>query len=159
MEFLRAGYLSNSTQNLYLQVIKSLYRYAVDTQYVYESPVKGIRLESYKPKSIKQAIITNEDVRSFSSFLEDGNLSMRRNRALLCAVFFCTLKISEALSLRRSDFLLHEDGSYLKVTSKKAKNRLVSVPEYARNVILDYIKDVQGIEPDEYLFCTFVGKI
>jgi site-specific recombinase XerC len=82
---------------------------------------------------------------------------MQRDRALVCAVFFCTLKISEATALKLSDFHINEKGCHFSVT-KNIRQRTVSVPNYASKAIQDYIEILPGYYSNNFLFCTFIGK-
>jgi len=122
------------------------------------NPAQEILTKQTKSKTLKHPIITFEEVRAFCSFLEDGTLRMQRDRALICATFFCTLKTSEATALKRSDVLLNNEGSYLKVTGKRMQQRHISIPKYASKIIYDYIEKVPELKSDSFLFCTFVGK-
>lgn len=73
-----------------------------------------------------------------------------RDQAVLTLLYGCGLRISEALSLRRSDAPLPEQ---LRITGKGAKTRIVPVLPAVREAVDAYLAQVPfGLAPDEPLF-------
>ncbi|HEY8573715.1 tyrosine recombinase XerC [Phenylobacterium sp.] len=73
-----------------------------------------------------------------------------RDQAVLTLLYGCGLRISEALSLKRSDAPL---GDSLRITGKGSKMRLVPVLPAVRDAVDLYVEQAPFIlEPDEPLF-------
>ena len=73
-----------------------------------------------------------------------------RDQAVLTLLYGCGLRISEALSLKRSDAPVPET---LRITGKGSKTRLVPVLPAVREAIDAYLAEVPFVlEPDEALF-------
>jgi integrase/recombinase XerC len=73
-----------------------------------------------------------------------------RDQAVLTLLYGCGLRISEALSLKRSDAPIPDN---LRITGKGSKTRMVPVLPAVREAIEAYVKAVPfGLAPDEPLF-------
>jgi integrase/recombinase XerC len=73
-----------------------------------------------------------------------------RDEAVLTLLYGCGLRISEALSLRRSDVPL---GDSVRILGKGSKTRVVPVLPAVREAVDAYLATVPfGIAPDEALF-------
>ena len=73
-----------------------------------------------------------------------------RDRAVLCLLYGCGLRISEALSLRRSDAPLADS---LRITGKGQKTRLVPVLPQVREATEAYLSLLPHVvDPDQALF-------
>jgi len=73
-----------------------------------------------------------------------------RDRAVLTLLYGCGLRISEALSLKRSDAPLAES---LRITGKGSKTRMVPVLPAVRRAVDDYLAEAPfALAPDEPLF-------
>ena len=73
-----------------------------------------------------------------------------RDRAVLTLLYGCGLRISEGLSLKRSDAPL---GESIRITGKGSKTRIVPILPAVREAVAAYLAEVPfGISPDEPLF-------
>jgi integrase/recombinase XerC len=73
-----------------------------------------------------------------------------RDEAVLTLLYGCGLRISEALSLKRSDAPLPD---LLRITGKGSKTRMVPVLPAVRDAVAAYLTEVPfGLEPDAPLF-------
>ena len=73
-----------------------------------------------------------------------------RDRAVLTLLYGCGLRISEALSLKRSDAPLPES---LRITGKGSKTRMAPVLPAVRRAVDDYLAEAPfALAPDEPLF-------
>jgi site-specific recombinase XerD len=72
-----------------------------------------------------------------------------RDRAVLTLLYGCGLRISEALSLKRSDAPLAET---LRITGKGGKTRIVPVLPAVREAVDAYLAAALPLEPDDALF-------
>ena len=73
-----------------------------------------------------------------------------RDQAVLTLLYGCGLRISEGLSLKRSDVPL---GEVIRITGKGGKTRMVPVLPAVREAVDAYLAEVPfGLAPDEPLF-------
>jgi len=77
-----------------------------------------------------------------------------RNRAILSALCYAGLRVSELLNLKLSD-IKAKDYAIMVNNTKKKSSRMIYVPEY----LFHYIDKWKEIKPDSrYLFCSRYGK-
>lgn len=84
------------------------------------------------------------------TFGDRDEWEIARDQAVLTLLYGCGLRISEGLSLRRSDAPL---GESIRITGKGSKTRIVPILPAVREAVAVYVKAVPfAIPPDEPLF-------
>lgn len=111
--------------------------------------VRGPRLPASTPKPVSE-----DQARGLISESEcdpdRAEWEAARDRAVLTLLYGCGLRISEALSLKRSDAPL---GESLRITGKGSKTRIVPVLPAVRRAVDAYIAELPfALSPQEPLF-------
>jgi integrase/recombinase XerC len=83
---------------------------------------------------------------------------IKRDRSILALIYSVGLRISEALSLNRSDILM--SSGFVNVVGKGSKVRSVPLVGEVRDVIMDYISSVEpgGVLPKQSVYEDFEGR-
>lgn len=113
------------------------------------SLVRGPKVTPGAPRPVTedqaQGLITEPEL---DSDREDWEIA--RDQALLTLLYGCGLRISEALSLRKSDLPL---GDTLRVVGKGSKTRVVPVLPAVTEAIAEYARGLPwSLNPDDALF-------
>ncbi len=102
------------------------------------------------PKSLPRALST-EDTIEMLDFGEDENWVNLRNKAILTLIYATGMRIAEALSLKKRDFV--KSSSFIKVLGKGEKERTIPLLLKAKEAIESYIKACPiSLLPDYPLF-------
>ncbi len=135
--FLRHGYgtgISKRSQARRISSIKAFYKYT-EMQDGMENPCSGI--DTPKNSRYLPVILSVNEV---EAILDSADLSQPegvRNRAILEMLYSCGLRVSELVNLRLSDLFFKD--SFIRVTGKGNKQRLVPVGEPAIQAVGNYI--------------------
>lgn len=137
--------------------IKSFFRFLVLEEYIESNPAE--LLDSPKIGKRLPVVLSEQEIDCIIAAIEPGSEFSLRNRAIIETLYSCGLRVSELCNLRFGDLFL--DESYLRVTGKGRKTRLVPMsPEAVRQIRL-YIEEgrptpVRGQE--DMLFLSKRGK-
>jgi integrase/recombinase XerC len=144
--------LSARSASQALSAIRSFHRYLdrrLDTPNHALELVKGPRVKPNAPRPVSedQARGLIEEV---TADPDREPWEAARDEAVLTLLWGCGLRISEALSLKRSEAPL---GASLRITGKGSKTRVVPVLDAVREAIDAYLGAVPfGLSPDDALF-------
>ena len=135
-----------------LSAIRTFHRYLdirLDTPNPSIALVRGPRVVPGAPRPISEDQARGMLAEpSFDSDREDWEAS--RDEAVLTLLYGCGLRISEALSLKRSDAPL---GASLRILGKGSKTRIVPVLPAVREAVDAYLADLPfALSPDQPLF-------
>jgi integrase/recombinase XerC len=110
--------------------------------------VRGPRVKPSAPRPVSE-----DQARGLigeAAELDREDWETARDEAVLTLLWGCGLRISEALSLKRSDAPL---GTSVRITGKGSKTRIVPVLDQVREAIDGYLARLPfGLSPDEPLF-------
>jgi integrase/recombinase XerC len=140
-----------------LSAVKNFYKFIEKNYEVNVSVfdiVKGPRLKKPLPKAldIEQTMRAISHINNLS---EESWVAMR-DKALLILIYCTGLRISEALSIRKSDL----GGDFVKITGKGKKQRIVPLLDLAVNYLEQYLNLLPfEIEYNEPIFRGEKGRI
>jgi integrase/recombinase XerD len=104
--------------------------------------------------------LSSEDIRSLLDRPDSAALLGRRDRAMLELLYATGLRVSELISLQPQQ--INFEGDYLTVKGKGSKVRAVPFGKWAREKLLDYLKDARSRllkgRSSSYLFINRSGK-
>ncbi len=110
--------------------------------------VRGPRVKPGAPRPV-----TEDQARGLiaePTFGDRDDWEIARDQAVLTLLYGCGLRISEGLSLKRSDAPL---GDSIRITGKGSKTRIVPILPAVREAVAAYLKAVPfGLSPDDALF-------
>jgi integrase/recombinase XerC len=135
-----------------LSAIRTFHRFLdrrLDTPNASIALVRGPRVKPSAPRPVSEDQARGMLAEpSFNPDLEDWEAS--RDEAVLTLLYGCGLRISEAMSLKRSDAPL---GDSLRILGKGSKTRIVPVLPQVAKAIAAYVADMPfALAPDEPLF-------
>lgn len=172
IEYLKTKY-SNSTVNLKLSALKSLFRKLSIIIPGYKNQfeiLKGLNIKTNFStiKSIDRDLIlktieVNDILKYFTDrLLKTSNkrtiLTSKRNALIITLLYKHGLRISELLNIKLSDIHKQNDNLYLiNITGKGHKERQIKINNNLYNQIIDLLNTYSNNQTD-YIFQTLHGK-
>lgn len=135
--FLRGGYeagISKRSQARRISSIKAFYKFT-QMQDGADNPCTAI--DTPKSSRYLPTVLSVEEVETILSSVDMSRPDGIRNRAILEMLYSCGLRVSELVDLRLSDLFLKD--SFIRVTGKGDKQRLVPVGEPAVRAVENYL--------------------
>ncbi|MEM9130308.1 MAG: tyrosine recombinase XerC, partial [Pseudomonadota bacterium] len=134
-----------------LSAVKSFFRWLANQEGFDPSAVLSARTPKYQRK-LPRPLSPNaaRDVIDTIDLQHDKRWIALRDQAVMTMLYGCGLRISEALSLRGSDFPI---GESLRIIGKGGKERIVPVIAPARAAVTRYVEAMPySVELDQPLF-------
>ncbi|MDR2499331.1 MAG: site-specific tyrosine recombinase XerD [Tannerellaceae bacterium] len=116
--------------------VKSFYRFLILEDYLANDPSE--LLEMPKIGLSLPEVLSLSEVNAIIDSIDLSSAEGPRNRAMLETLYSCGLRVSELVSLRRSDVFAQE--GFIKVDGKGRKQRLVPISSVALEEIAEYAK-------------------
>jgi integrase/recombinase XerD len=128
--------LAERSQARLLSALKTFYKYMVLEDLTTSDPTRHI--DSPKLGRKIPTVLTYEEISLLFDTIDLSHPQGQRNRAILETLYACGLRVSELISLRRSDLYL--DIGFVKVVGKGNKERVVPIGETATKHIRLYLE-------------------
>lgn len=141
----KAKNLTKRTVRTYMRNIRIFLAYCFAENFITEP----IHLKLKLPKAEKPVIeiLTDEETtRIFGTFGND--LLAHRNRAMVCLMLDCGLRISEVVGICPGD--INFDKGYVKVTGKGRKGRIVPIGETVAGTLREYMRSRPDTAADNF---------
>ncbi len=156
MAWERANDLSARSLSRRLSAVKSFYRWLFENHGIEAPPVHAMRGPRQKQRLPRP--VSPNAAKAVLAAAGDADLQpwiAARDTAVLTLLYGCGLRISEALSLRRSDVPLKD---VVRMTGKGGKTRIVPVLPVAREAVAAYVELCPfEAAPDDALFLGVRG--
>lgn len=147
--------VSKRTQSRFLSALRSFYKF-VDLETPLESnpcdKISSPKIGKYLPD-----VLTVDEIEAIIGSVDLTHPQGIRNRAILEVLYSCGLRVSELVGLRLSDVFMED--SFVRVTGKGDKQRLVPLGEVAKEAITHYLSQNSRIcaKGEDYLFLNRRG--
>ncbi|MGE0567140.1 MAG: site-specific tyrosine recombinase XerD [Bacteroidia bacterium] len=151
--------ITNTTQARIISGIKTFYKFLVLENDIKDSPAD--LLEAPKTQRKLPIFLTIDEIERMLGLIDRSTPEGDRNLALLETMYSCGLRVSELVGLKISNLHLNED--YIKVEGKGNKERLVPIGDYAKKLIILYLREIRPKVPiqkgfEDYVFLNRRGK-
>lgn len=134
---------SDTTRNTYKNAIRSLFSFAIKTNYLDKNP--ALALENLKtPDKIFSKVLSREQIERMILIEKK-----QRNILILKILYYTGIRVDELTQLKVKSFQKSNDQLIMIVIGKGRKVRSIHIPDHLKLNILDY---VFGLSPDDYLF-------
>ena len=147
--------ISKRSQARMVSAFRTFYKFLELEGYIKTNPTDRIgtpKLSKYIP-----VVLSLDEVESIISAVDLSDPLGHRNKAILETLYSCGLRVSELVELKVSDLFF--DESFIRVTGKGGKQRLVPVGEPAKEAILHYLKQTSRLfAKEDTLFLNRRGK-
>lgn len=147
--------ISKRSQARAVSALRTFYKFLELEGHIKENPTERIglpKISQYIP-----VVLSPEEVEKIISSVDLSDPLGHRNKAILETLYSCGLRVSELVELRISDLFL--DDSFVRVTGKGNKQRLVPIGEPAKEAILHYLKQTSRLfAREDILFLNRRGK-
>lgn len=147
--------ISKRSQARMMSAFRTFYKFLELEGYIKSNPTDRIgtpKLSKYIP-----VVLSLDEVESIISAVDLSDPLGHRNKAILETLYSCGLRVSELVELKVSDLFF--DESFIRVTGKGDKQRLVPVGEPAKEAILHYLKQTSRLfAKEDTLFLNRRGK-
>lgn len=147
--------ISKRSQARVVSALRTFYKFLELEGHIKNNPTEKIgvpKISQYIP-----VVLSLEEVEKIISSVDLSDPLGHRNKAILETLYSCGLRVSELVELRVSDLFL--DDSFVKVTGKGNKQRLVPIGEPAKEAILHYLKQTSRLmAKEDTLFLNRRGK-
>lgn len=147
--------ISKRSQARMVSAFRTFYKFLELEGYIKTNPTDRIgtpKLSKYIP-----VVLSLDEVESIISAVDLSDPLGHRNKAILETLYSCGLRVSELVELKVSDLFF--DESFIRVTGKGDKQRLVPVGEPAKEAILHYLKQTSRLfAKEDTLFLNRRGK-
>lgn len=149
--------LTSKSKAHYITVLKSLYNYFIDLNYIKENPMDSIKLPRLE-KTLPE-YLTIEEVNK----ILDINLRTPidyRNKAMLELLYATGMRISELLDLKLSD--IDYKNEIVRVYGKGSKERIVPITSITMKYLNEYINRERNLilktKTNDYVFINNYGE-
>ena len=137
------------TRNQRLACIKSFYQYcSIDEIENIDNIRKILSIKAKKEVKKVMTYLTEEELKIILDSIDKSTNKGRRNLVLLTLLYDTAARASEIINLKIEN--IHLDEKYIILTGKGNKQRIVSIMEQTKKLLINYIEKNQ-IE-DGYLF-------
>ncbi len=139
-----------------LSSVKSLFRF-LQNRYDLFNPI----ISKIKSPKLSESLPKNVSLNNYLKILEyipalvKEEWIIKRDIAIITLLYGCGLRISEAVSIKISDFI--NNYTELKVIGKGNKERIVPVLSIVKNSVFEYLK-LCPYKNDSFIFFTKTGK-
>lgn len=157
LSFKKSKEFENSSISRSLSAVKSFYRYLASRKKI-KNPIINIVKNPKVKKSVPRAIekINIDKIMDTIQDMHKDEWQSERDIALCTLIYGCGLRISEALNLKRRNFLGNPDT--ITIVGKGNKVRNVPLLKIVSERIENYIKSCPyTIMPDDFLFKSARG--
>lgn len=130
---------SERSQARWISSIKTFFKYLHEDDYREGNPatlIEAPKMGLYLPDTL-----SFEEIETISSSVDKSTLLGQRNFTMIETLYGCGLRVSELVNLKYSNINFKED--YIRVEGKGSKVRLVPMPEYTKNILLEYTRDTR----------------
>lgn len=135
MAFLFDRGCEKSSQARVLSTLNGFFDYLLFTDEIANSPVEYVEFPKFGRKL--PDVLSTQEIDRILAAVDGRTVKGLRDRAMLEVLYSCGLRVSELISLRRSDLFFGE--GYIRVVGKGDKQRLVPVSDMARERISAYL--------------------
>jgi integrase/recombinase XerC len=148
--------LSNRSNARAVSVLRSFFKYLNNNDKTKNNIVKNIK----SPKIIKSLpksvdAIDIEKIMKLLKNFNKYNWCYKRDLALLTLIYGCGLRISESLSITKTNL---QNKDFLIITGKGSKERMIPILKIVKKRINDYLNECPyGIAPNETIFLGVRG--
>ncbi|MCL2358025.1 MAG: tyrosine-type recombinase/integrase, partial [Defluviitaleaceae bacterium] len=144
--------LTKRSVQTYMRHIRVFLKFCFDEEFISEPLFQKLKLPKAERPTIE--ILTDEEVEIILGTFSKSEVGLR-NRALICLLLDCGLRLSEAVGLKTEN--INFEKGYVKVFGKGRKERIVPVGLKVRRMLLSYIhkrRAADAYEFDKYFFLT-----
>lgn len=136
--------VKNSTLNLYLNALASLFNSAVQQRRIEQDPTSG--LKNYRTENaIWRKTLSIEQIEQMLL-----KAPRKRDQLLIKILYYLGLRVSEVAEIQVSDFVNRKECVVLNIKGKGSKIRQAPISEKLWKEVLCYIKD-QELRPSDHL--------
>lgn len=128
--------ISKRSQARMVSAMRTFYKFLELEGVVKKNPTDRVgipKISRYIP-----VVLSIDEVDRIISSVDLSDPLGHRNKAILETLYSCGLRVSELVDLKISDLFM--DESFVRVTGKGNKQRLVPIGELAKDAILHYLK-------------------
>jgi integrase/recombinase XerD len=128
--------ISKRSQARIVSAMRTFYKFLELEGYIENNPAEKVgvpKISKYIP-----VVLSPEEVEAIISSVDLSDPLGHRNKAILEVLYSCGLRVSELTELNISDLFL--DDSYVRVTGKGNKQRLVPLGDPAKEAIVMYLE-------------------
>lgn len=128
------------TRNQRLAVIKSFYQYcAIDEIDNIDNIRKILSIKSKKEIKKVMTYLTEDELKRILDSIDTSTKKGRRNLTLITLLYDTAARASEIINLKVED--IHLEEKYIILTGKGNKQRVVSMMEQTKKLLVDYFKE------------------
>lgn len=128
------------TRNQRLAVIKSFYQYcAIDEIDNIDNIRKILSIKSKKEIKRVMNYLTEDELKRILDSIDTSTKKGRRNLTLITLLYDTAARASEIINLKVED--IHLEEKYIILTGKGNKQRVVSMMEQTKKLLVDYFKE------------------
>jgi len=127
--------LTRRTVRTYMRSVRIFLAFCFNESYIKEPIHQSLKL----PKAEKPVIeiLSENEIGQLLGYFDDDVLN-RRNRAIVCLMLDCGLRLSEVAGIKTGD--IDQNKDYIKVMGKGRKGRIVPIGRKVREALLAYIQ-------------------
>ena len=128
------------TRNQRLASIKSFYQYcAIDEIDNIDNIRKILGIKAKKEVKKVMKYLTEKELKKVLNSIDTSNKKGRRNLTLLTLLYDTAARASEIINLKIED--IHLEEKYIILTGKGNKQRIVSMMEQTKKLLINYLKE------------------
>jgi integrase/recombinase XerD len=139
---LRTGGRSTRSIARAVSALRSFYRFLLADGKIEKNPLLDIETPRFKAPIPR--VLSEDEMKKLLKLPADQKLALR-DGAVLELLYATGLRVSELISLKKSDVNL--DAGYLVAMGKRAKERIVPIGSYAREMVRMYLEQVKPQGP------------
>ena len=134
----------NASRARKLSAIKGFFKFLCMKEHLLDqNPAKDIEAPSVK-QALPKFLSLEESKRLLEAVKSEHSDSFRRDFAIVTLFLNCGMRVSELAGISLSD--VSDDLSFLKVTGKGNKERIIYLNETCSSALLDYLKERRTVE-------------
>ena len=151
--------INETSQARRLSGIRAFYKYLLHEDLIAYSPFELI--ESPKLARKLPQVLSFEEIEKIEAAFDLSKPENYRNKTIIETLYSCGLRVSEVVNLKISN--LHFRRGFIRITGKGDKQRLIPIGEYAKKMIIKYIKSYRVHLPikaghEDYVFLNRRGR-
>jgi tyrosine recombinase xerD len=133
--------VAETTRKRVVAGVRSFFHFLRIENFIKEDP--SLLLESPRPGVHLPEVLTLDEINSLISAIDPETAEAQRNRAIMETLYSCGLRVSELVNLTIAG--VNFDESFIRVTGKGSKERLVPMSDMAADCIRAYLEDTRTL--------------
>ncbi len=150
IEYINSMYSKSTCEKIY-SYVHSFYNFLVKENYIQNNPFASINKPYVSRIKNKNDVLSLDELNKLISIFPNLN---KRDRSIISFLISTGCLLNELISLRWKDLIVDDKNNYSCKIGTQKKERIVEIPSYSWNLIMDYKESIHINNIDNFVFTS-----